>query len=75
MACSNRSAIEDEDDCDVIFEGSPLHEHLQRFGLNDDENVESRNVEKQQKQKSDLVEKRKSEGIRKSSKKASNQQG
>ena len=62
MAESNGAgclAVEDDEDCDVIFEGSPLHQHLQRMGLTDE--TESRNVEKQKSgssSSSGLVEKR-----------------
>jgi hypothetical protein len=46
MAESNGTGcLEEDEDCDVIFEGSPLHEHLRRLGLTDE--IESRNFEQQ----------------------------
>ena len=74
MACANsgdNAVLDDEEDCDVIFEGSPLHEHLQRLGMS--EEAESRNA---QKPESGVVKKKKSSGLKKSTKQSPfNQQG
>ena len=46
MAESNGAGcldVEEDEECDVIFEGSPLHQHLQRMGLAEDA-VESRHL-------------------------------
>lgn len=43
MAASmTTSAYEDEEDVDVVWEGSPLHEHLKAFGI--EEETESRHL-------------------------------
>ncbi len=74
MACGNSgdsALLDDEEDCDVIFEGSPLHEHLQRLGMS--EEAESRNVGKP---KSEVAKKKRSSGLRKSTKQSPfNEQG
>ena len=60
----------DVDDEDVVFEGSPLHEHLRKLGMS--EEVEPRKVECP---KSEILVKRKSTRLTKSKKKSSNENG
>ena len=60
----------DVDDEDVVFEGSPLHEHLRKLGMS--EEVEPRKVECP---KSETLVKRKSTRLTKSKKKSSNENG
>ena len=71
MATSNNvDTFDVEEDVDVVFEGSPLHEHLRKFGMSDD--VESRKLEKTSKF-DQIVEKQKSR-LAKSAKKSSKDQ-
>jgi hypothetical protein len=71
MATSNNvDAFDVDEDCDVVFEGSPLHEHLRKFGMS--EEVESRQTETEKSKKTDRVVEKKSSRLSKSTKKSSN---